>query len=159
MGFALSNMQLASPAFKQAGRIPAKYTGEGDNVSPPLSWSGAPEGTRSFAVICHDPDAPLIGKRGTYGFVHWVLYNIPASVNGLDEGAKTFTAGKNDFSKTGYGGPMPPNGHGVHHYYFWILALDQETQLETGLDLWELLEAIESHVTGMNRLVGVYERA
>jgi Raf kinase inhibitor-like YbhB/YbcL family protein len=159
MGFALSGMQLTSQAFKQAGRIPAKYTGEGENVSPPLSWSGAPEGTRSYAVICHDPDAPLITPRGTYGFVHWVLYNIPASITSLDEGTNTFTAGKNDFGKTGYGGPMPPNGHGVHHYYFWILALDQETQLEGGLDLWELLQEIEPHVTGMNRLVGIYERA
>ena len=158
MGFALSTMQLVSPAFRQGGRIPAKYTGEGENVSPPLSWSGAPSGTRSFAVICHDPDAPLISKHGTYGFVHWVLYNIPAATNSLDEGTTAFTAGKNDFGKTGYGGPMPPDGHGDHHYYFWILALDHETQLEGGLELWELLQEIEPRVTGMNRLMGIYAR-
>ena len=158
MGFALSNMQLTSPAFKQGGRIPAKYTGEGENVSPALSWSGAPAGTQSFVVFCHDPDAPLITPRGTYGFVHWVLYNIPASVTSLDERTRAFTAGKNDFGKTGYGGPMPPNGHGAHHYYFWILALDNAPELEGGFSLWELLQEIEPHVIGMNRLVGMYAR-
>ncbi len=158
MGFALSDMKLTSTAFRNGGAIPAKHTGEADNVSPALAWSGAPEGTQSFAVICHDPDAPLVGPQGTYGFVHWALYNIPASVHEVSEGAKDYTAGKNDGGKTGYTGPMPPNGHGVHHYYFWILALKEPTRLEAGLTLWELLEKIEPLVIGMNRLVGTYER-
>lgn len=158
MGFALSDMQLASPAFEQDGKIPDKYTGEGEDVSPALAWSGAPDSTQSFAVICHDPDAPLLTKRGTYGFVHWVLYNIPASVNRLEEGTQALTSGKNDFGKQGYGGPMPPSGHGVHRYYFWVLAMDKELDLPAGLSLWELLEQIEPHVIGMNRLVGTYER-
>lgn len=79
MGFALSDMTLTSSAFEQGGAIPAKYTGEAEDVSPVLEWSDAPDGTRSFAIICHDPDAPLI-KPGTYGFVHWVLYGIPGEI-------------------------------------------------------------------------------
>ena len=158
MGFALSKMQLTSTAFEQGGRIPAKYTGEGEDVSPALAWSDAPDGTRSFAVVCHDPDAPLVSK-GTYGYVHWVLYNIPATVSNLAEGTKEHTNGTSDFGKQAYGGPMPPNGHGTHNYYFWVFALSQELNLEPGLTLWQLLEKIEPHTIGMNRLVGTYSRA
>ncbi|TVS12901.1 MAG: YbhB/YbcL family Raf kinase inhibitor-like protein [Gammaproteobacteria bacterium] len=158
MGFALSDIQLSSPAFKPGDAIPKRHTGEGEDVSPALAWTDAPAGTRSFAVICHDPDAPLI-KDDTYGFVHWVLYNIPASVMALEEGSNGFTQGSNDFGSAGYGGPMPPPGHGVHHYFFWVFALDQELALESGLSQPELLAKIEPHVLGMNRLVGTYQRA
>jgi Raf kinase inhibitor-like YbhB/YbcL family protein len=158
MGFALSNMQLTSSAFGQGGVIPSKHTGEGDDVSPSLSWIDAPVGTRSYAIICHDPDAPLVTSQGTYGFVHWVLYNIPATENSLDEGADRYTSGKNDFGNEAYGGPMPPNGHGTHQYYFWVLALDQELELESGLSMGQLLERIEPNLKGMNRLVGTYKR-
>ena len=158
MGFALSDMQLTSTAFEQGRSIPKKHTGEGVDTSPALSWSNAPEGTKAFAVICHDPDAPLVTPAGTYGFVHWVLYNIPATSNDLAEGSAEGTSGINDFGNLGYGGPMPPNGHGTHHYYYWILALDEETHLEPGLTMWELLEGIEPRLIGMNRLVGTYER-
>lgn len=158
MGFALSDMQLESTAFENDSPIPARYSGEAEDVSPQLSWTGAPEGARSFAVICHDPDAPLIGKRGTYGFVHWTLYNIPGAVNELPEGCADYTTGQNDFGNTGYGGPMPPEGHGVHKYYFWVLALDRDLGLDPGLTLWELLEKVEPHVLGMNRLIGTYQR-
>jgi len=158
MGFALSDMQVTSPAFQPGATIAARHTGEGDDVSPALAWSGAPSHCRSFAVFCHDPDAPLVTGRGTYGFVHWSLYNIPASVDRLPEGVNEYTAGKNDFGKTGYGGPLPPNGHGVHQYYFWVLALNDDPGLDPGLTLWELLERTESLIIGMNRLVGLYER-
>jgi len=131
MGFALSDMQLVSTAFQPHGAIPRKHTGEGDDVSPPLAWSSPPKGTRSYAVVCHDPDAPLV-KPGTYGFVHWVLYNIPASVDELPEGVKEYTQGQN--------------------------ALDAEPDLEPGMTLWKLLAAIEPHLLGMNRLVGTYAR-
>ena len=157
MGFALSKMKVTSSAFSPLGAIPAKHTGEGKDISPALSWSEAPDGTKSFAVICHDPDAPLVSP-GSYGFVHWVLYNLPGSTNGLEEGTSEGTAGKNDFGKTAYGGPMPPEGHGPHHYYFWVLALDTSPDIEPGLTLWELLERIEPHVKAMNRLVGTYQR-
>lgn len=157
MGFALSDIELSSTVFQQRGDIPKKHTGEGKDVSPPLSWSNVPEGTKSFALICHDPDAPLVTPGG-YGFVHWVLYNIPASVTQLAEGDEGHTSGANNFGRNGYGGPMPPNGHGVHHYFFWILALDVETELEPGLSMDQLLTRIEPNVIGMNRLVGVYAR-
>ncbi|MGD8416483.1 MAG: YbhB/YbcL family Raf kinase inhibitor-like protein [Pseudomonadales bacterium] len=157
MGFALSDMQLTSTAFKEDGPIPGKHTGEGDDVSPPLTWNGAPSAAKSFAVVCHDPDAPLV-TPGHYGYVHWVLYNIPASVSELAEGTTGFTAGRNDFGNRNYGGPMPPPGHGTHRYYFWVLALDEDLDLPAGLGLWELLERIEPNVIAMNRLVGTYRR-
>lgn len=158
MGFALSKMTVTSSTFEAGGAIPKRHTGEGQDVSPALAWSGAPQEARAFAVICHDPDAPLISANGTYGFVHWVLYNIPGSVNSLPEGVSQYTSGKNDFGNAGYGGPMPPNGHGKHHYYFWVLALNDDAPLPPGLNLWQLLEKIESKVVAMNRLVGTYQR-
>lgn len=158
MGFAPSSMQLTSPAFKHNEPIDEQFTGEGEDISPALFWKNAPAATKSFALICHDPDAPLVSSNGTYGFVHWVLYNIPASVLQLAEGTKAYTAGKNDFGRFGYGGPMPPEGHGEHKYYFWLLALDKETDLAPGLTLWQLLQKIEPNVIAMNRLVGTYQR-
>ena len=157
MGFALSSMRLASTAFVAGGAIPARHTGEGPDTSPPLAWEDAPAAARSFAVICHDPDAPLV-TPGRYGYVHWVLYNIPGDARALAEGTGEHTQGVSDFGKPGYGGPMPPPGHGVHHYFFWLLALDADLALPPGLGMWELLEKIEPHVVGMNRLVGTYRR-
>jgi len=159
MGFAPSSMQLTSSAFSAGGAIPSKHTGEGVDVSPALSWKDIPEGTQSLAIFCHDPDAPLVSPNGTYGFVHWVLYNIPASATSLAEASKEYTQGKSDFGNVGYGGPMPPEGHGKHHYYFWIVALDKKTDLPAGLSLWEFLEKTEPNIIGMNRLIGTYERA
>lgn len=157
MGFALSEMQLSSSAFPSGGNIPRRHTGEGEDISPQLSWADAPSNTQSFAVFCHDPDAPLASK-GTYGFVHWVLYNLPAATTELAEGTKAGAAGCNDFGNNSYGGPMPPEGHGSHHYFFWILALDKDLALEPGLNLWQFLEKAEPHVIAMNRLVGAYRR-
>ncbi len=157
MPFALSDMQLSSTAFEPRGAIPKRHTGEAEDVSPALAWSGVPDGTKSLAVICHDPDAPLV-KPGNYGFVHWVLYNLPGSLTELDEGSSEGTAGANDFGGTGYGGPMPPEGHGTHHYFFWVVALGTDLDLAPGLTLWQFLEKVEPHILGMNRLVGTYER-
>lgn len=157
MGFALSTMQLSSNAFGQGDAIPAKHTGEGADVSPALTWSDAPDGTQSYVILCHDPDAPLV-QNGAYGYVHWVLYNLPADVTSLEEASTLGTSGLNDFGKPGYGGPMPPNGHGVHHYYFWVLALDSSPNLPEGLTMVQLLAEIEPHLLGMNRLVGTYKR-
>src|SRR5699024_3474382 len=138
MAFALSTMQLNSDAFAAQQPIPARYSGEGDNISPALSWSGAPDGTRAYAVFCHDPDAPLV-QNGSYGFAHWVLYNLPSSTTALDEGTQAGTAGTNSFGNMGYGGPMPPEGHGIHQYYFWVLALDEDLALPAALELQALL--------------------
>ena len=157
MGFAPSSMQLTSPAFAPMARIPKQYTGEGVDISPPLAWRNAPAGTKAFALVVHDPDAPLVTPQG-YGFTHWVLYNIPGTVSELREGEKGYTSGSNSFGKQGYGGPMPPELHGVHHYYFWLFALRADTKLAAGLSMQDLFAQIEPHVTGMNRLIGTYSR-
>lgn len=157
MGFAISDMQLSSTAFADGERIPKRHTGDGDDVSPQFAWSGVPEGTRSFAMICHDPDAPLI-KSGSYGFVHWVLYGIPGSERQLAEGVGGHVRGVNDFGDEAWGGPMPPEGHGTHRYFFWLFALDDEPELDAGLTLWELLAEIEANVIGMSRVMGTYSR-
>src|SRR5690606_18733694 len=98
MGFALSKLELTSTAFVQNGAIPRRHTGEGDDVSPPLAWRHLPNSAQSLAVVCHDPDAPLVSP-GSYGYVHWVLYNIPASANALPEGLHDYTNGVNDFGR------------------------------------------------------------
>lgn len=149
----VGQLRLFSPAFRPHGRIPERHTGDGEDLSPPLEWSGAPDGTRSFAVVVHDPDAPLVD-----GFTHWVLYGVPAGTDRLAEGEQKFTAGKNSFGNTGYNGPAPPPGHGPHHYYFWLYALDAEPELEAGLDRRSLLARIEDHVIEQARLIGAYER-
>ena len=157
MGFALSKLQLKSPVFGPGESIPVKYTGDGESISPPLQWTDVPDGTRSFAILCHDTDAPLVAD-GAFGFVHWVLYNIPASVTGLPEGAVEYTSRVNGTGKQGYIIAMPPEGHVVHHSFFLLFALDGELDLAPGLTLRQLLERIDPHVIGMNRLVGVYRR-
>ncbi|MEO8464807.1 MAG: YbhB/YbcL family Raf kinase inhibitor-like protein [Gammaproteobacteria bacterium] len=157
MGFAPSSMQLTSPAFKPLGRIPKKHTGEAEDVSPALEWTGAPAGTKAYALVCHDPDAPLVTPV-MYGFVHWVLYNIPGNVSKLAEADKGHTSGVSTVGKAQYSGPLPPEGHGVHHYYFWLLALKSDAKLPGGLSMHDLFKAIEPDVLGMNRLIGTYSR-
>lgn len=158
MGFALSDLQLTSSAFEPGAAIPTKHSAYGDNVSPPLQWTNAPDGTRSFALFVHDPDAPLVTPAGTYGYVHWVLYNIPGNATGLDEGSALATTGPNETGGAQYFGPQPPPGHGTHHYFFTLLALDAEPTLPDGLDLWRLLEVVEPNLLAMNRLMGTYEQ-
>lgn len=159
MGFALSEMRLTSAAFAVGGSIPLRHTAYGDNVSPPFAWHQLPEDTRSLAIVCHDPDAPLVTPDGSNGFAHWVLYNIPVDVASVDEGttANGFTTGPNQLGKREYFGPQPPAGHGVHSYYFWLLALERSPDLPDGLGFRELLRAVEPDLLGMNRLVGTYQ--
>ncbi len=157
MGIALSDMKLTSSAFEHMQAIPTPHTGEGKDVSPHLIWDQVPDNTKNFAVICHDPDAPLISSCN-YGFVHWVYYNIPADVRELSEGCSNFTHGINDFGDIKYRGPMPPEGHGTHHYYYWILALSIELNHPEGFTMVEFFETVESSTIGMNRLIGTYSR-
>ena len=157
MAFALSDVELSSPAFETGGHIPKEHTGEGENISPPLEWRQVPDGTRSFALGCHDADAPMV-SGGSYGAVHWVLYNIPAPVTSLPAGTTDYSSGLSASGRDGYFGPMPPPGHGTHHYFFWLFALGAEPDLEDGFSFSELLERIEPHTLGMNRLIGTYER-
>ncbi len=157
MGFALSSMQLTSPLFPANGAIPEACAYDKGNTSPALSWVNVPEGTQSFALICSDPDAPLFAN-GAYGFVHWVLYNLPASLKGLEENTTLGTQGINNFGESGWGGPKPPENHGEHHYFFWLLALDKDLALEPGLTMAELLTKVEPHLLGANRLTGRFQR-
>lgn len=157
MGLAMTDMRLTSSAFEDGNPIPKRHADREGNVSPPLQWNDAPGGTQSFAVFCHDPDAPIV-KAPAYGFVHWVLYNVPADSTGLPEGNDGFTLGRNDYGRRSYDGPRPPEDHGPHRYYFWLLALDSRPDFASGFTLWELLGRIEDNVLGMSRLVGIYER-
>ena len=153
------SIEVSSPAFAEGGPIPGKYTCEGEDISPDLSWSGVPEGVRSIALIADDPDAPA----GTW--VHWVLYGLPADATGLDQGVPDTETlpngakqGSNDFNRLGYGGPCPPKGHGVHRYYFKVYALDAETSLGPGATKEELLREMEGHILGQGQVMGTFER-
>ena len=153
MGLNIADLKISSSAFDPHGRIPERHTGDGDDVSPELSISGVPDGTQQLALICHDPDAPL-----PHGFTHWVAYGIPADTSEIEEGGGgSFVEGANDMGNQGYNGPAPPDGHGVHHYYFWVYALDTEIDAEPGLSRAELLSRIEDHVIEQARVVGTYE--
>lgn len=147
----VADLKLGSPAFSHHERIPPRHAADGEDVAPALEWSGVPEGTAAFAVVVHDPDAPLVD-----GFAHWVAYGIPGDATGLPEGGGDAVPGTNSFGRSGYGGPAPPAGHGPHHYYFWLYALDDDLELEPGLDRRALLERIEDHVIEQARLVGTY---
>jgi len=155
MSLRLGSLTISSPAFKALDRIPSRYAGDGKNISPPLEWSGAPAETREFALVCHDPDAPL-----RHGFTHWVVYGIPRATTSMPEGAEAsaFAAGLNDSGASGYVGPYPPKGHGVHHYYFWLYALDVRLESKPGMNRSQLLEAVQGHLLEQARLVGTYER-
>ena len=148
---------ITSTAFAEGGMIPRDFTCDGRDISPPMTWDGVPEDTKSLAIICDDPDAPV----GTW--VHWVLFNIPARVTELPQnmpldkilqnGARH---GINDFRKFGYGGPCPPGG--THRYYFKIYALDTELKQEPGLTKAELLKAMQGHILAEGQLMGKYKR-
>jgi Raf kinase inhibitor-like YbhB/YbcL family protein len=146
------DLAIRSHAFEPDGKIPARHTGDGDDVAPALEWTGVPVGVESFAVVVHDPDAPLVD-----GFTHWVAYGIPGDATGLPEGGGDTVSGTNSFGNHGYNGPMPPEGHGTHHYYFWVYALDQDLGLQPGLDRRELLDRIEDHVVEQARVIGTYK--
>ena len=149
----VAELRIKSPAFDGHKRIPERHTGDGEDVSPALEWTGAPEGTQSFAVVVHDPDAPLVD-----GFTHWVAYGIPGDASGLPEGAQDgLVQGTHSMGERGYMGPAPPPGHGPHHYYFWVYALDDDLELEPGLDRRTLLDRIEDHVIEQARVIGTYE--
>jgi Raf kinase inhibitor-like YbhB/YbcL family protein len=153
---------VRSQAFEAGQAIPHKYTGEGEDVSPPLRWSGVPAQAKSLAMIVDDPDAPT-----NEPFVHWVIYNIGPQAQSLHEGIEKAerpaspagaAQGVNNQDAAGYMGPMPPKGHGVHHYHFRLYALDADLALAPGLTKAKLLAAIKSHVIAEGEIVGTYER-
>lgn len=157
--------ELTSSAFNPRERIPVKYTGEGQDVSPPLAWKDAPAGTQEFALLCDDPDAPT-----PQPWVHWILFKIPGSVHALPEGLprdarlqnptgaiqglNSWPTGEN----LGYRGPMPPPGHGVHHYHFRLFALNAPLPELHQPAKAGLLKALEGLVLAEAELIGLYER-
>jgi Raf kinase inhibitor-like YbhB/YbcL family protein len=154
-------MQLTSPSFENQKSIAKKFTCDGENISPTLEWSGVPEGTKSFALIVDDPDAPDPANPRTT-WVHWVLYNIPASVSSLPEGIKDkdlpqgTLQGLNDWKKTGYGGPCPPIGE--HRYFHKLYALDTVLPNLTRPTKAKLEKAMEGHILAKAELIGLYQR-
>jgi Raf kinase inhibitor-like YbhB/YbcL family protein len=148
---------LTSSAFQNDGNIPSKYTCDAGqtNPSPALAWADAPANTKSFALLMHDPDAPLAG-----GFTHWVLFDIPADTKQLAEGFQAGSvgvSGNSGFRRQGYGGPCPPSG--AHHYHFMLAALDVPTLgLQPGATKADVEKAMQGHVIGNAELVGVYQR-
>jgi Raf kinase inhibitor-like YbhB/YbcL family protein len=146
----LGTLAIASSAFRHGAPIPDTYADSGNPVLPPLSWTGVPEGTASFALVVHDPDAPM-----TYGFTHHVAYNIPAIATELTAETPA-TAGTNTMGGDAYVPPAPPPGHGDHFYYFELYALGADLQLPTGLSRAELLTRIDDHILEQARTVGTY---
>jgi Raf kinase inhibitor-like YbhB/YbcL family protein len=148
----VAEFALYSTAFEQAGPIPRRHSCEGEDLSPPLAWSGVPERTRSLALVVDDPDAPA----GT--FTHWLGWALPPDVGGLDEGRGAPVEGRNDFGTSGYRGPCPPPGDGPHHYSFRLYALDSDPGLRPGAGKYELEPALEGHTLAVAELIGTYER-
>lgn len=151
-------MQLRSPAFAHEKHIPVKHTCDGANVSPLLRWSHAPDTTKSFALICEDPDAPA------HVWTHWLIYNLPATTGELPEHVPPAEAlpsgalqGVNDFNRIGYGGPCPPAGQ-PHHYHFKLYALDSTLRLPPAATKLALQRALAGHVLAETQLVGLYQR-
>jgi len=154
-------LTLSSPCFPQGGVIPRRCTGDGADTSPPLAWNGAPEGTRSFALIVEDPDAPdPAAPRRTW--VHWLVCGLPASATSLPEGASGQSMppgsneGRNDSGGSGYEGPYPPIGS--HRYFFKLYALDTQPGLRAGYAKPELLKAMDGHVLASAELMGTYAK-
>ena len=151
-------MELTSSVFKDGGRIPDRYTCMGEDISPELKWRGVPENTASLVLIMDDPDAPA----GT--FTHWVIFNLKAEANGLSEAIPSTpefpngtTQGRNDFDRTGYGGPCPPPGS-PHHYNFRLYAIGKMLDLPAGTSKKQVLSAIIGHVLAEAKLTGIYQR-
>ncbi|OGR51365.1 MAG: phosphatidylethanolamine-binding protein [Elusimicrobia bacterium RIFCSPLOWO2_02_FULL_39_32] len=151
-------LEIKSSAFNEGSMIPSKYTCDEEDISPPITWNEPPKGTKSFALISDDPDAPM----GTW--VHWVIYNIPSATRALKEdfpkekelkdGTKQ---GITDFKRIGYGGPCPPSG--IHRYYFKLYALDQILALQSEATKEDLLKAMKGHVLAESSLMGKYSRS
>lgn len=159
------SLTLTCSRFANGESVPQKYTGDGEDMSPPLAWQGAPQGTKEFALVCDDPDAP-----SPQPWVHWVIYKIPPKVNELPENVPPRSRiespisafqGRNSWSSgrtIGYRGPAPPPRHGTHHYHFKLYALDMELDVQPGIDKTSLLKAMQGHVLAEAEVVGTYHR-
>ena len=157
-------MEIRSRSFQNDAKIPIQFTGRGEDISPSMKWSHIPAGTKSLAIICEDPDATK--KPDGHAFTHWVVYNIPPTVSYLHEGIERaaeiddafhFCQGLNSFGNIGYNGPRPPNEK-VHHYNFFLYALDIATIAEPGAENKEIKAAIQSHMLGQAKMTGTFAR-
>jgi Raf kinase inhibitor-like YbhB/YbcL family protein len=155
-------LKIGSPEFKDGEQIPVEFTGEGDNQSPPLEWSGITEHTKELAILCQDPDA-----QGDRPFVHWLIYGLSPQLTGLPAGIPYggeihdpvhAVQGTNDFGHQGYGGPLPPAGHGWHRYYFKLFELDEKLDLSPGITVQEFLDSTRGHILAEAEFVGRYIR-
>jgi Raf kinase inhibitor-like YbhB/YbcL family protein len=151
----LKTLNLASPAFKEGERIPDEFTCSGENISPPLTWSGVPDQASSLVLILEDPDAP----SGTWA--HWILFNLDSSLRELPEGirgqGRTGLVGLNDFHELGYGGPCPPRGK-PHRYFFHLYALDTRLDLGEGATRRQVKQAMQEHILAEGQLMGIFSR-
>jgi Raf kinase inhibitor-like YbhB/YbcL family protein len=152
------SLSLESDAFLNNSTIPAEFTCDGADISPALTWSNSPEETKSFALICDDPNAPGVT------FTHWIVYNIPTSIKDLDKNMPIqlvlnsgASQGKNDFGEIGYSGPCPPRSI-THHYYFKLYALDSMLDISAGVTKIQLVSAMRGHILGSAELIGIYSR-
>jgi hypothetical protein len=163
------NMKLSSPAFPNNARIDRQHTADGDDTSPPLSWRDVPDGARSLALICDDPDAPSPKHPAKQPWVHWVIFNIAPDISGLPAGVsrkaepdeiRGVRQGANSWpsDNLGYRGPAPPPGSGPHRYFFKLYALDAQLDLPPGATKEQLVQAMSGHVLAEGQLIGIYER-
>ena len=156
--FARDGLAVTSPAFMEGGMIPVKYTCKGTNISPALSWKGAPAGARSFVLICNDPDAPA------GNWMHWIVYNIPPGISRIPAGFQKVSEmadgtmqARTSFGTTGYGGPCPPSG--VHRYYFTVYALDIKLDLNPAeASYTDVVKAMQGHIIASGRLMGKFKK-
>jgi Raf kinase inhibitor-like YbhB/YbcL family protein len=148
----VADLALQSSAFEHGEPIPRRHSCEGEDLSPPLSWSGTPDGTRSLALVVDDPDAPA------RTFTHWLGWALDPGSLGLGGGEAAPVEGRNDFGTSGYRGPCPPPGHGRHRYSFRLYALDSDPALPPGAGKRELERALESRTLAVAELIGTYER-
>jgi Raf kinase inhibitor-like YbhB/YbcL family protein len=151
MGLNIQDLRISFADYDDGGRLDRRHANDADNQVPTLRIEGVPEGTTELALVCHDPDAPLPD-----GFTHWTLYGIPADTTELGADAdQRFRPGPNDFGAEGYGGPQPPGGHGLHHYYFWVYALSRA--VEGTPSRRDFLDGYGDAIIEQNRVVGVFE--
>jgi Raf kinase inhibitor-like YbhB/YbcL family protein len=148
----VADFALQSSAFEPGRPIPRRHSCEGEDLSPPLSWSGPPDGTRSLALVVDDPDAPA------GAFTHWLGWALDPGATALGEGEGAPVEGRNDFGTSGYRGPCPPPGHGRHRYSFRLYALDSDPDLPPGAGKRELERTLERHTLATAELIGTYER-
>ncbi|MFT4028362.1 MAG: YbhB/YbcL family Raf kinase inhibitor-like protein [Protaetiibacter sp.] len=151
MALFIDRLTISSPDIPALGRFPFEFTADGGNSVPRLEFSGAPEGTVEYAIICHDPDAPL-----PQGFTHWVVYGISPDATSLDLAAPGVHAGPNGAGSTEYYGPQPPVGHGDHHYYFWVYALSRAVEGEPSRE--DFLAGYADAIIEQARTVGIWSR-